>query len=349
MRRRPMQQRKGRIAALLGALGVAATLVLALVFREDLWAGYLRYRWSKIDAVVLDDCDPDYKSPGPRGDAIRFLDAKGNLLFRLGGLNNCETVGANHGVALDPERFRIYLREIVGRRITALDSTGRVLFKVEDVDAGALAVDPGSGNLWCAAGHSLDQGEVLVFDTSGARVALHPIVGFDIAYSPHDQAFWVVGYGVTKCDREGRALVQIPKLGRAVVSVAPDPRDGGAWVAERDHDGMRSRNKILRLDAGGTVTREIALGAQHPFCVSCDPETGMAWLVEMRKSVLRLPVEGPPLPPIALPAVAISIGSRKGGIWVSAKDAVYKLNPDGTTAATHELAQASSQSWIAAP
>jgi hypothetical protein len=343
-----MSHRGRKTAIVTGAL-LLAVLVAAVALRERIWAWYLETHWKKIDAVALDDCDPDFLGAGPHGDGIRFLDSRGKEILHLTGFNNCVTVGSNHGIALDPERFRIYLREIVSHRVTGLDSTGRVVFKVEDIEAEALAVDPLTGNLWCLSGPSLSRGRLLVFTPSGKGAGVHAIVGHDIAYSPHDQTFWLAGYEIQKCDRQGRVLVRVPKQGWARVSIAPDPRDGGAWVAEREHPNVKgSENRLLRLDAGGTVVKEVPLGARSPFCVACDPETGTAWVADFNNSLLRVPLDGPPLEPLMIPAVSVTISPQRGSVWVGTRQALFRLGKDGTELARCPLDQPSSQSWLLA-
>jgi hypothetical protein len=340
----------GKRATLLVGSILLAVLGIALYYREALWAGYLQYHWKRIDVVVLDDCDPDYKGTIRHKDGVGFLDENGHRIRYLDGLNNCEAIGANHGIALDPERCRIYVREFVSRRITALDSAGNILFRMEGVEADALAVDAVTGSVWCVGGSSIDQGDLKVFDTVGTRVAMHPLAGFDIAYNPFDQTFWIAGRGVMKCDREGSVMARIPGKGWAMVSVSPNPRDGGAWVVEREHPQVRnSSNRLLRLDVRGNVTREIELGTTNPFGVACDPGTGTAWMVEYGKSIVRVPVEGPPLDPIPVPATAIGIGARTGSIWVSTKEGVMKLDRDGVTTVSAAFTAPSSQTWLAAP
>ncbi len=344
------RQGKGRFAVYFAGAGALAVLVLALAYRHEIWKWYLELHWKRIDAVVLDNCDPDFRGAGTHGDGIRFLDRDGKELFSLPGFNNAETVGAQRAIALDPERFRIYLRENVSGRVTALDSTGGVIFKLEKVVATSLAVDPATGNLWCLTGQSLGQGETAVFDPDGRPVATYPIQGFDIAYDPHHGVFWAAGYEVTRFDREGRVLAKLLRAGWARVSVAPDPRDGSAWIAEREHPNVRgSANRLVRVDDQGQVVREIALGAKDPFGVACDPKTGAAWVAVLRKEILRVPVDGPPLDSIPIAATAIGIGSQKGSIWAATSEAMLHLSEDGGVAATWSFKAPSSQSWIAVP
>ena len=76
--------------------------------------------------VVLDDCDPNYEKGKSHDDGLRILASDGTEIGRIGGLNNCQSIAMNHGIALDPERKRIYARELVEHRITVADLAGTV-------------------------------------------------------------------------------------------------------------------------------------------------------------------------------------------------------------------------------
>ena len=184
--------------------------------------------------VVLDDCDEDFKEIRPHHDALRILSKtdSGVHTSLLREFNTAQTVGAVHSVAVDAARGRIYLCEQVNQRITAVDNSGRKLWHVAPIRAGALAVDPRTGNLWCCVGADLAHGETVVLDTTGREVTSFPFRGIDIAYDSRTDGFWLVGYGVTKLSREGNAIFQKPHAGWACVSVAANPRDGSVWIIE---------------------------------------------------------------------------------------------------------------------
>src|SRR5438105_3395983 len=59
---------------------------------------------TKGGILVLDDCDPDYKGKAAYADNLTFLDGSGRVVFRVSGLNNCESIGSNRMVAADPAR-----------------------------------------------------------------------------------------------------------------------------------------------------------------------------------------------------------------------------------------------------
>ena len=75
---------------------------------------------------------------GTLGTSLRLLTLDGTEKVTITGLNNCETVGAIHGVVMDARRRRVYLRELVKDRVTAIGLDGRVVYRA-DLAASALA------------------------------------------------------------------------------------------------------------------------------------------------------------------------------------------------------------------
>lgn len=337
----------GKRAVGIAGAGTLLVLLLLWVYRAELGDWFQERFWRRIAVVVVDNCDPDYRS-APFADGVRFLSSSGAQLFLETGLNNAESIGSNHGVVLDPRRYRVFFRENVSGRVTAMDARGRVLYSVADVNADAMAIHPDTGHLWCLAGSRLGEGETVVLNRSGDRVAVYPIHGFDLAHNEHDDAFWAVGREITKFDSRGQVLVKRPPVEWAYVSVAPDHRDGSVWVLERRYSQGKGTDRVIRLDATGAPVKEVDLPSQTPFCVACDPETGTAWVVGYRQKVLRIPAVGGPLPPLEIPARSIAIGPRTGLIWVATDAEVLRVARDGTIEARHAFDGSSSQSWMAA-
>jgi hypothetical protein len=82
--------------------------------------------------VVLDDCDPHYDKGKSHDDGIRLLATDGKEIARIGGLNNCQSIAMNHGIALDADRDRIYARELVEHTIQTMSrfgSSAKILFE----------------------------------------------------------------------------------------------------------------------------------------------------------------------------------------------------------------------------
>jgi len=303
-----------------------------------------------VAVAVLDDCDPNFKGDGPHGDGIRLLSREGKQLFALSGLNNCQTVGANHAVVIDAKRGRVYFRQLVARRVTALDFSGNTLFEVHNFHAHSLAVDPATGYVWCLAnqtGMIYGEGETVVLNDRGELVASYPIDGFDIAHDPKTDTFWIVGKSIVKLDRRGEVVFRQSPGGWVRVSVAVNPRDGSAWIAERQHPDVRgSAALVLHLDSEGNELHRIDFPGD-PFCVACDPETGTAWVVDRSKAILRIGVGAQPLGRLDLAAKAVAIGPETGQIWASTENEVLHLDKQGKPVARYPLGKPSGQSWIA--
>jgi hypothetical protein len=303
---------------------------------------------SEVAAAVLDDCDPNYEGPGPHGDGIRLVAADGGEVHVRKGLNNCETISANHGVVLDPKRRHVYFRELAADRVTGMDFTGKTLFQAA-MKAGSLAIEPQTGNLWCLTGHSVGQGKTALVDSAGVLIRTYPVTGSDITYDSHGDAFWIVGEHVLKVNRQGEVLFRTTKAAWNYVSVAPNPQDGSAWVVERNHpDVPGSANRVFLFDDKGRELRKVELEGRIPFGVACDAKTGTAWVVILRKGILRVPVKGEPLPLLDFPAVSIAIGSESGQVWIGTETEVLRLDKDGKVVVRYPLGRASGQSWLSA-
>ncbi len=252
-------------------------------------------------------------------------------------------------MAIDRERERIYLCEMVANRVTALDFRGRRLWQVDKIDGGALAVDPRTGNLWCTVGTTLDSGETIVLDTSGREVASFPVRGIDIAHDPHTDGFWLVGYGITKLSRDGKVLFHKPGEGWACTSSAVDPRNGSVWIVERDHpDVAQSANRLWHLDSAGGVIKSWPLGVKIVFGVACDAKTGTAWVSVLHGEILRFTADGRELPALPIKAAAVTVSPTTGRAWVTTETEVIGLDADGRPAIRSPIGPKSGQSWLAA-
>jgi len=305
--------------------------------------------------VVLDDCDEDDAEDRPHQDTLRILQESGNQgnvrTVSLKEFYTCQAIGAIHCVAIDAARGRIYLCELAGRRVTAIDVRGRKLWQVNKIAAFVLAIDPRTGNLWCTLGGSLVVGETVVLDTTGREVMRFPVRGTDIAYDPQADGFWLVGSEITKLSREGKVLFNKPLEGWACVSVAANPRDGSVWIVERKHlDVASSVNRLWHLDANGAPIKTWELGDKIIFGVACDPRTGMAWVSNLRTELLRFTADGKELPPLPVKAVAVAVSPTSGQVWVTTEADVIRLNNDGLPAFSSPWGAGamSGQSWLAA-
>jgi hypothetical protein len=306
-------------------------------------------------AVVLDDCDADFDRSRPHLDGLRILKVSdgpspGYVKSVIDQeFNTCETIGAIHCVAADAARGRIYVSEMAGDRVTTLDLRGRKLWQVSKISAGALAVDPKTGHLWCTVGQNLEHGETVVLDGKGHELASYPIRGTDIAFDPHTDGFWLVGNQVTKVSREGKVLFQQRCEGWAFVSVAVNPTDGSVWIAERAHpDLARSVNRLWHRNANGGVLSVRELGANMIFGVACEPKTGKVWITNLQSDLLHLTAQGDELRPLPLKARAVAVSPTTGRVWLTTETDVVWLDETDRPHTVARFSGPCGQSWLAA-
>jgi hypothetical protein len=301
--------------------------------------------------VVLDDCDPVFQGDvNLRNDGLRLLSADGKELGRVGGLNNCQSIAMNHGIAIDPERVRIYARELVAHQVTATDLAGKVVWRAEQTPASAMAVEPESGDLWCLVDDgAIGTGKLVVLDMRGNRRTSYPVRGTDIAYDAHDRSFWIVGTDIVRVDRNGRELLKLEDFAKwTCVSVAPIPGTGEAWIVERRHpDVAGSRSRLLRMTTKGEIRQTVEREDWNPIGVACEPSSGQAWVVDYRKSLVRVPIGEVARDPVPIPALAVAIGHKSGYIWVATADQVIQLKL-GVPVVKTPLGKPSGQVWLAA-
>jgi DNA-binding beta-propeller fold protein YncE len=305
-----------------------------------------------IPAVaVLDDCDPNYEKGKSHDDGLRILASDGKEIGRIVGLNNCQSIAMNHGIALDPERKRIYARELVEHRITVADLAGTVSSRINEIRASSLAIDPKTGDLWCLVDKgSIDDGEIVVLNNKGISRAHYPIRGTDIVYNPDEEAFWVVGRDFVRVDRQGKELLKFPNLvAWTCVSIVPIPRTRSAWVIERRHPQVTgSSARLLRISARGEILQAVERENWNPIGVACEPKTSMAWVVDMRKGLVRVPRDQDALEPLPIPALAIAISSTSGQIWAATENEILRLDAKGVAVVKLPFEKPSGQVWLAA-
>jgi beta-lactamase regulating signal transducer with metallopeptidase domain/thiol-disulfide isomerase/thioredoxin len=304
---------------------------------------------AKAALVIADDSDPDFEKNKPHSDGVRMLSANGSELWSASGLNNCQTVGGVHGVAIDRERGRVFVRELVANRVTAYSLTGHKLWQVEKIQASAMAVDPKTGNLWVTGGDSLKEGETVVLDLMGNEVATYPVVGVDMDYDPHSDSFWLVGYELIKLNRRGEVQFRKSVDGWCCASVSINPTDGGVWIAERIHpDVARSKNRLWLLASDGTVRLERDLKSEDIFIVACDPKSADAWFGGYSEGLRRAMPSGTVTEPLPIKVSSVAISPTTGDLWVSTEDEVLKLDHSGRAVTKIPHRGKSSQAWMAA-
>lgn len=298
--------------------------------------------------VVLDNSDPEYGS-GKHYDGLRLLSPTGVELWSATGLHTGQHVGGSHEVVIDRGRRRIYVCESAGKRIVAFRIDGQKLWQVEQIEADAIALDEQTGNIWISGGPMLNDGETIVLDPQGNEVAAYPFRAIDLAYDPHDDAFWLAGYETIKLSREGKVLFRKKVDGWCCGSVSVNPHDGSVWLAEREHpDVPRSKNRVWLLNADGSVRQVIDLGEFLLFSVVCIPQTGNAWVSGLGGGLRHVSAGGELGTSLSMTAYQVAVSPNTGDVWVSGEKEVVKLDAAGKTVVRVEFGKPSQQSWLAA-
>ena len=180
--------------------------------------------------------EPGYQRLRARMDAERAPVLRGRTAFVIS-----EPGLVPEGVAWDPASRRLFLGDMHGRRILAVEPSGRVRTFARDLRLRPLGmkVDPERGRLWVATTDSFlntakKQGELVAFDLASGRVVArhtHPEAVFfnDLAIAP-DGAIYLT-------DSEGGTIYRLPADGSAMQRVtqkgAMGYPNGIAWLNGR--------------------------------------------------------------------------------------------------------------------
>jgi uncharacterized GH25 family protein/DNA-binding beta-propeller fold protein YncE len=299
--------------------------------------------------VALCDTDPSLGKDRPHDDRLLLLTATGSELWSHGGLATSQTNGGGHAVVIDRARARIYVGESLADRITAFNLAGQQLWQIAQIPVNTLAIDPQTGNLWTSGGEAFAEDGIVVFDPQGREVTAFPYAARDIAYNPHDDAFWLAGRRILKLNRKGDVLFQKPLDGWGCISVATNPTDGTVWIAEGGRPQIRqTKNRLWPLASDGTVRHKIELGDYRILAVACSAKTGEAWIAADNQGIRRVSADGIPSAPLPVAGQSLSISPTSGEIWLGNKDAILRLDPTGKVLAKSPFAKPCLQSWLEA-
>jgi hypothetical protein len=299
--------------------------------------------------LVLDDCDPEYKGKAAYEDNLSSISPVGKLLFRISGLNNCESIGSNHMIASDPKRGWFWIIELAGGRIHKYDRTGKELLVLNDIKSSALAVDPDTGDLWVLTRRvSIYGDKTVVFDSKGKQRAVYDLSGFDIAYDGKSKSIWIVGSNLAKV-RQGKVIVNKQIATWCASSLAVHTATGMVWVAVRQIPQMlNSKNELLGFDNDGNLRKRIPLDDDAiPFHVSVDSRDGAVWLTLLRQSVRRYTADGKLDAEHELNALAAESDSRSGGVWIVTPEETMLMSRKGDVPFRVKHKGKTSQAWIA--
>ncbi|MDB5335816.1 MAG: polymerase sigma factor, sigma-70 family, partial [Planctomycetaceae bacterium] len=304
-------------------------------------------------AVVLAIGNITYQpgaKPTLKGPGLKMWSADGKKTRSVDHVGTSGWITGPQRLALDLERERIYVCDTHHQHLLAFDRHGRQHFATGVLDLHAAAVDERSGDIWCLSVGQLNSGELLTFDSTGRAKDRWPIAAFGLAYSPVDNAFWIVGNSISKVTRTGKIVSShpLPDGGYTFTDVVVDRQHGGAWVLEADHpDRPKSRYQLWRVQPDGKAA------VTHTFPKTSMPRTltsvdGQPWLAVMRNykfgvpadkqnlswDVQRFDLQGTPTSTLPLPAIDIAVGQKTGTIWVRTKDNIIQIDKQGATLLT---------------
>lgn len=315
-------------------------------------------------ALALATDNLDYRQDSgvsSKGPGLLLWSSDGKAIRNLEGVGTSGWLTGPQRLAVDPKRGRLYYCDTMHERLIALDRYGRQLFASNVPDLHAAAVDERTGDVWCLAVKYLQSGELLILDANGREKTRYAIAAFGLAFSPAEDAFWVVGKSIAKISRDGKVqnTHTLPKGAYTFTEVAVDRERGGAWVLEDDHPDLPLSQRRL-----WKVSREGAATIAHRFSEKTLPRSlacveGRPWLAVIKNysrssngrpewEVQQFDRDGSPLSAIQFPASKIAVGVQTGTIWVQTKNAILRIDKGGKTLLTVPLPTESRGVQIAA-
>jgi outer membrane protein assembly factor BamB len=212
------------------ARGVGICLLAGLILSDS---GAARCEEKALAAksprvLVLDDCDEDYQNP-PFEDAVLAFDSAGQLVYRVGGLNVCQSVGAHRMISVSADGKFFVARESVGRRLLAYDmASGDLLWSVPGRFHSAAVVN---GKVCALTSDGTIYGsKAFLLDERGTVIRTCDVKGLDVVADPNGQFLWVIGADIKKCDMDLNVLLIVnPPIAWCAVSADVGP-NGSVWI-----------------------------------------------------------------------------------------------------------------------
>jgi protocatechuate 3,4-dioxygenase beta subunit len=298
---------------------------------------------SQFSVALLDDCDPAFDGKAQYDDTISILESSGKVRWSKGGLNICQSTGANHALAVCPDGS-VVVCETVGKRLIRYIADGSIAWAKPDVDAAAVAVDPATSRIWALISKGTIYGDsVVIFGPDGSELRRVTVKGYDIAYSPHDKCFWVAGQKVWKVDLDGNVIAEAPTaFAWCSMNVAVNALDGSVWVAERRHPQVaESHDRLWQFSSDAQPIRQIDRPASG---IALDETRGVAWIAGGGE-LCKLSFTGEELATIPINAFSVAVEPDTGYAWTAAPDGVFRTDTDGW-AVYHTTSPAPSQKWL---
>jgi thiol-disulfide isomerase/thioredoxin len=293
-------------------------------------------------AMAADNLDYRRGSgPSVKGPGLLLWSSDGKAIRNLEGVGTSGWLTGPQRLALDPQRGRLYYCDTLHERVIALDRFGRQLFSSNVPDLHAAAVDERTGDVWCLAVKYLNTGELLILDAKGREKIRHPIAAFGLAFSPAEDAFWVVGKSIAKLSRDGKvhSTQTLPEGAYTFTDVAVDRERGGAWVLEDVHPDLPlSQRRLWKVSREGATIAHRFPEKTFPLCLAC--VEGRPWLgvvknytrrsnAKPEREVQRFDRDGSPLSAIQVSASKIALGVQTRTIWLQTEDAILRIDKDG--------------------
>jgi sugar lactone lactonase YvrE len=301
---------------------------------------------SRYRVAVLDDADPAFSGKAKFDDTLTLHDSGGKPLWQYKGLNVAQTVGGNHAIAFGAKDRSLWVAESVGGRLLHFNAdTGKVNWEKPGVKGHAVAVDPRTGNGWVLTAEGTIYGkDLLVFSPAGEQIAQHKINGFDIAYSPHDDCFWLAGQRLVKVDRDGKVLFQSAEpFAWVATSVSVNERDGTVWVMEGLHPQVPgSTGRVIVCAPDGKRMAEFPTEGGG---VAVDSQRDTTWATG--RSLYRLGPDAKPTGSSPLRGFTLAVEPDTGYAWVASNEGVFRIDPGGKLA-WEQLTKDGSQKWVCA-
>jgi hypothetical protein len=298
-----------------------------------------------LGVIVLENDD----SPGA-GDCLTFIDATGEVRFRLKGFDACDTIATAHTIAVDRHHERVWVLENNRARIRCFDFHGNQLRQIDQVDATAIAVDPATGHVWAVVGRKTGENyAVAVYDNEGQVVARYSAGGFDIVFNPVDKSFWVAGSRVTKLRASDGEVVFSERVSTWWgAALAVDSRDGSVWVVSRDlRPDDKEIDQLLKFSITGEKLATVDLGSKIPSHLTVDPREGEVCVSFRREPIERFDQNGKLIATLSRSGLAAQADLNHPGLWVATANGIERLTADGTLSQRFPNTRRATSAWIA--
>lgn len=299
-------------------------------------------------AVVLDNCDPKYDGKPAYEDNITFLTPDGKLRKRVTGLNVCEEIGSPHRIAIDPARKCLWVAETVSHALLKYSLDGRKVVAVP-LKSNAVAIDPGTGNVWAACRRSGSGRDLTaIYSPEGKLLLTVPVPGYDITYSPRDRAFWVAGKELIKLSLAAKVLVRKPVAAYSLISVAACPRTGNLWASERSATPRIGRDRIILFGPDGGELKSIPTGERPAVRLAVCPRDGSLWAARgLNVKLERYNSRGTLEAAFPLEVLSVDVDHATGGVWAVTEQETLLLSRDGKVMARARHPGRTTQAWVA--